>query len=83
MASLFRSDQIWETLSYLVITNKLDGEFQRIKKKNFLLIFFVGLPHLASFFSPVILSNSIAAIFHPVYGTGVRIHDLLIVSRLP
>jgi hypothetical protein len=46
--------------------------------------FFFGVPHLATFIFVIFLYviASIAYI-HPVYGAGVRTHDLLIVSRLP
>jgi hypothetical protein len=44
-----------------------------------------GVPHSATFifhYFRVYVIASIAYI-HPVYGGGVRTHDLLIVSRLP
>ncbi len=46
--------------------------------------FFFGVPHSATFIFVIFLYviASIAYI-HPVYGAGVRTHDLLIVSRLP
>ncbi len=45
---------------------------------------FFGVPHLATFIF-VIFLYVIASIAYidPVYGAGVRTHDLLIVSHLP
>ncbi len=50
----------------------------------FFLNIFFGVPHSATFIFVIFLYviASIAYI-HPVYGAGVRTHDLLIVSRLP
>ncbi len=46
--------------------------------------YFFGVPHSATLIFVIYLYviASIAYI-HPVYGAGVRTHDLLIVSRLP
>jgi hypothetical protein len=50
----------------------------------FFLNIFFGVPHLATFIF-VIFLYVIASIAYidPVYGAGVRTHDLLIVSHLP
>ena len=56
----------------------------------FLKYFFVGQPHLATyfffiystFFQIELQKFSIAEIFHPVYCTGIQTHNLLIVSSL-
>ncbi len=55
---------------------------QQSLKKN--LKYFFGVTHWATFIFMIFwyVIASIAYI-HPVYGTGVRTHDLLIVSRLP
>ncbi len=52
--------------------------------KFFFFKYFFGVPHSATFIFVIFLYviASIAYI-HPVYGAGVRTHDLLIVSRLP
>jgi hypothetical protein len=45
-----------------------------------------GVPHLASFISVKVFLNLIASsitYFHPGYRTGVRTHNLLVMSRLP
>jgi hypothetical protein len=49
-----------------------------------IIFFFFGVPHSATFIFVIFLYviASIAYI-HPVYGAGVRTHDLLNVSRLP
>ena len=48
----------------------------------FLKVFLMVCPIWLPLFSPIFLSNCIAAIFHPVYGAGIRTHDFLIVSLI-
>ncbi len=47
---------------------------------------FLGVPHLATLIFVIFMYDYVIAsiaYIHPVYGAGVRTHDLLIVSRLP
>ncbi len=52
--------------------------------KKFFFFFFFGVPHSANFIFIIFVYviASIASI-HPVYGAGVRTHNLLIMSPLP
>ncbi len=47
-------------------------------------LFFLGVPHLATFiFDIFVYVIASIAYIHPVYWAGVQTHDLLIMSRLP